>query len=211
MPQPANKTNDGFRDLPIETRESALTVVRTEGRVIEVVWTTGARVDRYDWISDQRYEEELVVSDKAVRLGLLSNGGPVLDNHRRDGVSSILACVDRAWINDGLGYATVRFQPEGEDADVDKVFRKVAGGQVNKISVGYRRLKIEVDKSKSPHLWRVVDWEPFEISFVIFPADQGARVRSADDLKFRCEFRVLPAESEARLARMRMRQRIAGF
>lgn len=199
--------NDGKRDLPIETRAAPITSIDEEARTIEVTWTTGAGVIRIDWMSGERYLEELVVSDKAVRLGRLNAGAPVLDNHQRyGGLSAMLGVVERAWIEKGEGRATVRFPKAEDDEAADRVFRKIRDKIIRSLSVGYSRFAIEVDKKKDPQVWRVVDWEPFEISFVAIPADIGAQVRSEKDATFRCEFRAaLPDENEARRIRMRKR------
>lgn len=213
-PQSPTTMNNGNRDLPVETRAAAITSVNAETRTIEVTWTTGAAGDRFDWMTGQRYVEELVVSDKAVRLGRLNAGAPVLDSHDRySGIQAMLAVVERAWIEKGEGRATIRFPKEGVDDKADAAFRKATDlgpdGRpfLRSLSVGYRRLKIEVDKSKDPQVWRVVDWEPFEISFVTVPFDVGAQVRDDKAETFRCEFRALPGQNEARRIRLQMRQR----
>jgi hypothetical protein len=203
---------DGRRDLPSETRSAPITAVNTEARTIDVTWTTGAAGDRVDWMTGQRYVEELVVSDKAIRLARLNAGAPVLDSHDRySGISAMLAVVERAWIEKGEGRATVRFPKEGANPKADAAFRMATDlgpdGKpfLRSMSVGYRRLKIEVDKSKDPQIWRVVDWEPFEISFVSVPFDIGAQVRDGKAETFRCEFRAAPGQYEGRRLRMRMR------
>lgn len=199
--------NDDQRDLPIETRAAPITSIDEESRTIEVIWTTGASVLRMDWMTGERYSEELVVSDKAIRLGRLNAGAPVLDNHQRyGGLSSMLGVVERAWIEKGEGRAAIRFPKAEDDEPADRVFRKIRDKIIRSLSVGYSRLKIEVDKKKDPQVWRVIDWEPYEISFVAIPADLGAQVRSENDATFRCEFRAsLSDENEARRIRMRMR------
>lgn len=203
----------GAHDLPLETREAPITAVDAENRTIDVIWTAGASVDRFDWISEQRYVEELVVSDKAVRLDRLNAGGPVLDNHDRySSVGSMLAVVERAWIEGGKGLATIRFPKAEDDPDADRIFRKVKDKIITRLSCGYRRYKIEVDKSKQPVVWRVVDWEPFEISFVTVPADTRAQVRADDKKQYSCEFSTVagsPADLSRR--RMAMRARAAGL
>jgi HK97 family phage prohead protease len=207
QPQSPKITNNGNRDLPIETRAAPITAIDAEARTIEVTWTTGAKVDRFDWMSGQRYVEELVVSDKAIRLDRLNAGGPVLDSHDvYGGLKSLLAVVERAWIEKGEGRAVVRFPKAEDNPEADKVFRLIGDKIIRSLSVGYRRIKIEVDKGKDPQVWRVVDWEPFEISFVAVPADVGAQVRDGKAKMFRCEFRAsAPDQNEARRIRMRKR------
>lgn len=207
------KIENGAADLPMETREAPITAVNDETRTIDVTWTTGAAGERFDWFSGMRYIEELVVTDAAVRLDRLNAGAPVLDTHNRyDGLAAMLAVVERAWIEKGEGRAAIRFPKAEDNPEADKVFRMVKDKIIRSLSVGYRRLKIEVDKKKDPQVWRVVDWEPFEISFVPIPFDVGAQVRNGEQFaKHRCQFvdAPAPAGGGARLARMRMRQRAA--
>lgn len=213
MAQPANRsTSDGFRDLPIATRAAPVVGIDDGARTVEVVWTAGASGLQYDWVSGKRYMEELVVTERAVRLDRLNAGGPVLDSHDRwGGLKSMLAVVERAWIADGKGLATVRFPKAEDDPEADRIFRKVQDKIIRNLSTAYKYHKVEVDRSKDPEVWRVLDWEPFEISFVPIAFDTKAQVRSDERAEtYRCLF-VDPADSEARLARMRMRQRSAGL
>ena len=78
-------------DLPVITREATIRAVRAPDAPvnapseIEVVWTTGATVQRARWEGwDERveYDEELVVSPEALRLDRLNGGGPFLNSHR---------------------------------------------------------------------------------------------------------------------------------
>lgn len=199
--------------LPLELREAPIAEINEDDRTIEVIWTAGATVKRYDWISGATYMEELVVTDKAVRLDRLNSGGPVLDNHKAYGsVGDMLAVIDRAWIKSGEGRAIVRFPKAEDDEAADKIFRKIKDGIITRLSCGYRRLKIEVDKTKTPKVWRIIDWEPFEISFVTVPADVKAKVRSKDAEIFGCEF-VGGDRSIARksLARMKLASKRSGI
>lgn len=204
--------NSGSHELPIETREAPIASIDETARTVEVIWTTGAPGERFDWYSGERYIEELEVTEKAVRLARLNAGAPVLDSHDRfDGLKSMLAVVERAWIEKGEGRAVVRFPKAEDDEAADKVFRKIKDQIIRSLSVGYRRIKIEVDKSKEPKVWRVIDWEPYEISFVAVPFDIKAQVRDGATRMFECEFRSSRSSPNhaARLARMRMRQRAA--
>ena len=51
------KVNERERDLPLETRAAPITAIDAEARTVDVTWTAGARVDRFDWMSGQRYAE----------------------------------------------------------------------------------------------------------------------------------------------------------
>lgn len=198
---PAPKT----RNMPIETRAASVSSVNVEARKFVVVFTTGAGVERRDFWSDDRYIEELVVSDKAINMERLQAGAPFLDSHRtRGSVAEQLGVVERAWVENGQGLAEVRFPKEGIDPAADAVFAKVSDRILRSVSVGYLRNKIEVDKSKSPNIWRVTRWTPYEISMVTIPADHKAQVRDAQADE-PCEFQILGTPSAAVAARSRMR------
>lgn len=190
MNKPLNsKSLSNFKEIPLEYRDAPVSGVDEENRTVEVVWTTGAAVKRFDWLSGEYYIEELEVKDGSIRLDRLNSGGPVLDNHKAYGsVGDMLAVVERAWIEKGEGRAVVRFPKAEDDLEADRIFKKIKDKIITRLSCGYRRIKINVDKNKTPKVWRVIDWEPFEISFVTIPADVNAKVRGEEAPSFRCEF-----------------------
>ncbi|PRX29011.1 prohead serine protease [Meinhardsimonia xiamenensis] len=179
--------------LPVERRAAEVRRVQgsggaKEGDVIEVVWTTGARVQRRrfeGWDSVTEYDEELVVEPGAVRLERLDAGAPFLDTHWAGQVHSILGSVvpGSVRLEGGIGVAQVRLT-QAEDAR--PVVRRILEGHVA-VSVGYRVHRYEIEKRDGEReLWRAVDWEPLEISAVAIPADAGARVRSDEGERAEC-------------------------
>ena len=85
-------------NLPLITREASLRLVRGEGddMTIDVIWTTGATVQRrrYEgWDDVVEYDEELVVTPGAVRMDRLNAGAPFLDSHRSWGLESVVGAV----------------------------------------------------------------------------------------------------------------------
>jgi hypothetical protein len=152
-------------------------------RTIEVVWTTGSMVRRYDWYEGTYYDEELVVTPEAVDLARLGNGAaPVLDTHRSGGLSNVIGVVVRAWLQDGQGYAQLRLSERPELAGV---VADIKAGVIRNISVGYSVLRWEVTPAQQRTdgvpvpLYRAVSWRPSELSFVPIPADADAVSRSA--------------------------------
>lgn len=171
-------------DLPLMGRDAVVRAdsIDTEARTIEVVWTTGATVQRVRWEGwDDRieYDEELEVSPSALRLDRLNNGGPFLDSHRSwGGVDNVLGSVvpGSVRIEGGNGYAKIRLTA-AEDAR--PAVQRILERTINKVSVGYRVHRYEITKKDGQREhWRAVDWEPFEISAVAIPADAGASIRS---------------------------------
>ncbi len=164
---------------PLEMR-ALVSSINVEKRTFDVMFSTGAKVLRSSWYDGQFYEE-LSMDPRHVRMGRLTSGtAPLLANHDGYDVAATLGVIESARIENGKGFATVRFAAEGIDPEADKIFRKVADKIIQNVSVGYRTYSVEktdgVD-TKIPTL-RAVDWEPQEISLVAMGAEQGAGVRS---------------------------------
>lgn len=189
------------RALPIVTRELTIRAdtFNEAENTVEVVWTTGARGTRMDWRRWELIEEELSTDPKHVRLDRINSGGPVLNSHRSYDLSSQLGVVvdGSARLANGEGTATLRFSRRDEVAPIvqdirDKVIRNV--------SVGYRVHEYEVtERDGERPIYRAIDWEPYEISFVAMPFDAGAQTRSAESAQggHPCIFRrALPASTQ---------------
>lgn len=175
------------RNLPLITREALLRLVRGEGddMTIDVIWTTGATVQRrrYEgWDDVVEYDEELVVTPGAVRMDRLNAGAPFLDSHRSWGLESVVGAVlpGTARIEGGQGFARVRLTSA---PDAAPIVQRIMDGTVSAVSVGYRVHRYDITKAQGQReLWRAVDWEPMEISAVAMPADPGAHAVSTKAL-----------------------------
>lgn len=145
---------------------------------IEVVWTTGAAVRRRDWRTGNFYSEILEVTPKAVRLDRLNSGAPLVDTHDTDSLRSVIGSVvpGSAKIEGGKGMARVRLSNAPGDADI---VSKIRDGIIRNISVGYAIHRVEkTEMADSDDEWRVVDWEPYELSGCAVGADAGSQIRS---------------------------------
>ena len=142
----------------------------------------GARTVELAFSSEQPYArwwgiEILDHSPQSIRLGRLTSGGPLLMDHdARDHVGVIESVALDA---DRIGRAVVRF---GRSKRADEVFRDVQDGIRRSVSVGYvihKAQLVETDDDGND-IFRVTDWEPFEVSMVAVPADASVGVgRSA--------------------------------
>lgn len=141
------------------------------------VLSAGAAVRRYDWMRDRAYMEVLDVSEASVRLDRLRAGISLLDNHDAySGVRSVYGVVEDPQIQPGRLEGNITFSRRDEAAGVrqdvqDRVLRSV--------SVGYIRHRVQMEPPEQDGgLWtyRVVDWEPFEVSLVGVPADMDAQI-----------------------------------
>jgi len=152
-----------------------------EKNSFDVTFTTSAPYRRYDWRREEEYDEVLSFDDDHVKLSRLNAGAPVLDNHDRfSGLSSQIGVVERAWVENGQGGATIRLS--GRD-EVKGIVQDVKDGIIKNVSIGYEVRKVQREeraKGERP-IYRAVDWEPFEISLVPIPADPMAQVRSVQD------------------------------
>ena len=146
-------------------------------REISVTWTTGARVRRYDWWEERYYDEELVVDQTACDLSRLLAGAPLLRDHDPT-CESTIGVVVSAEISGGVGTARIRLDADDDDGTI----RKLIGGIVRGISVGYIVRRWEVVPGGGDggvDLYRAVDWLPMELSATPVQADIGAHTRSA--------------------------------
>ncbi|MCB2076062.1 MAG: hypothetical protein KDE55_00020 [Novosphingobium sp.] len=144
-----------------------------------MVWTTGALGTQFNWDEFRFVDEELEVAAQNVRLGRLNAGAAVLDTHRSAGLGGQIGVVvpGSARMESGKGLATLKLS---DREDLAPLIDDIAAGIVRNLSVGYVVHEYEVTErghGERP-LYRAVDWEPTEISFVPVPMDAGAQVRS---------------------------------
>jgi hypothetical protein len=163
-----------------------------------LVFAAGAAVRRYDWWRERMYDEVLVVDPQSIRLDRLKRGAPLLNTHNSWSLEAQLGVVENPTIERGQGECDVTFSRRpsvaGYVQDVDdRIIRNV--------SVGYVRHRVEMSPpGPEGGVWtyRVVDWEPLEVSLVPIPADMDAQVRSASGQQPRDpqgrEVRTFPCE-----------------
>ena len=107
----------------------------------------------------------------SVRLGRLTDGGPLLVDHDP---ADHVGVVEKATVSkDRVGRALVRF---GKSSRANEIFADVVDGIRRHISVGYRIHSMKQD-DESDEVFRAVDWEPYEISLVSIPADASVGVK----------------------------------
>ena len=202
-PQNASRSASDPRTMPSVTREATLvpSTFNETDNTVDVVWTTGSRVRRYDWWTETAYEEELAVTPEAVDMSRFDAGTvQVLDGHRvYGGVSAIIGIATRGSIENGEGKATLKLSTREEMAGI---VADIKAGIIRSISFGYNVTKYEITRAidrtdgVNMPLYRAVSWQPYEISFVTVPADADASTRSQPASGVHCEFTTrAPAHS----------------
>lgn len=165
--------------------------VDEDKRTVDVIWTTGARGKRFDWMREEYFYEELGLEPDNIRLDFLNSGrAAVLDNHGRwnDGIEGAVGRVVAGSVRkEGDSWrATLEYDT---DERSEKVYGKVKRGFAPNISVGYKIHKMQrmddiEEGGKNYRLMRATDWEPMEISNVIMPFDRGAHTRNEGEELF---------------------------
>ncbi len=157
----------------------------SKNRTVEVVMSSGYRGQRYDWMSDSFYQEELEVSDAAIRKVRLDAGLPVLANHQQspmaDKAMANVGIVEAYRIENGNLIGTLKMSRTPE---VASIIQDMEDGIVRTVSLGYRVHKyIDVSTpTDQSQILRAVDWEPLEVSLVSIPFDPLAQVRNAPSI-----------------------------
>lgn len=173
-----------------------------------LVFSAGAAVRRYDWFRERPYLEQLVVEEGSIRMARMERGAPLLNTHNSWSLEAQLGVVENPTIQGGQGLCDVTFSRRDSVAGI---VQDVADGIIRNVSVGYARHRIEmVPPNEDGGLWvyRVVDWEPLEVSLVPIPADldcqvraDGSPARQADDGRairtFACDFIEVRSASQS--------------
>lgn len=145
------------REIQFEIRAEA---INSETRTVELSFSSEEPYERW-WGT-----EILDHGPNAVRLGRLNGGAALLVNHdTRDQVG----VVETASITGRRGRASVRF---GRSVRAEEVYQDVLDGIRRLVSVGYRIIRMVLESTgDAGEVYRVVEWEPYEISIVAIPAD----------------------------------------
>lgn len=163
------------------------TTINDEDQTVEIVWSTGSRVLRWDWDIGY-YWEELSMDPAHVILDRMNSGVVnFLDAHDGRSMDSVLGTMMKGWIKDGEGRGILKFSVKDRAQELLADYKRGVG-ITN--SVGYNPYKMElIEKSENDYpVYRVVLWEVMEISGAPVPADPKSAARTNDKaLKVQCE------------------------
>lgn len=136
-------------------------------RTVELAFSSEIEVERW-------YGIEILDHDPAsVRLDRLRDGGALLVDH--DWTDQVGVVESVSIDADRRGRAVVRF---GRSARADEIFNDIVDGIRKHVSVGYRVLAAKLTETRDEwqDVYRITDWEPYEISIVSVPADNSVGV-----------------------------------
>ena len=177
--------------VPLDLRAD-VAAIHEDTRIVDLVFSTGADVVRYDWMTGTKYIERLSMDPKAIRLERLNLGAPLLDSHSAYSIANIIGAVEdgSAAVVGKQGRASVRFSKR---ADVEPFYQDVRDKIIRTVSTGYKTHEMQslgMDKKTGLEIRLVTDWEPYEISMVPLNADMWARTRSGSGITMRASREV---------------------
>jgi len=138
-----------------------------EARTVEFPFSSEMPVDRGylgNEVLDHRAE--------SVDLSRLKDAGPLLFNHDRD---KPIGVVEDAYLKNKRGYVKVRFS---DNPFPSEVFNDVKSGILRGVSTGYAVNKTVEESSEDgdSNQYRVVAWQPLEVSICSLAADPSVGV-----------------------------------
>jgi HK97 family phage major capsid protein/HK97 family phage prohead protease len=157
-----------YRGFTIEQRQ-----IDEKKRTIDLSFSSEEPVERFWGI------EILDHQKKSVNLRRLKRGGALLIDHDMKNQVGVIeeVSIDEA---DRKGRAKVRF---GRSAKAEEIFQDVIDEIRSNVSVGYQieEAVLEKEKKNEASIYRVTQWEPYEISLVSVPADINVGVGRGND------------------------------
>lgn len=155
------------------TRTMEVRSVDMENRTVELAFSSEEEVPRWYGM------EILDHSPGSVRMDRLNDGAALLMDH--DWTDQIGSVVEASIDTDRRGRSVVKFS---RSARASEILQDVADNIRTKVSVGYKVHAAQLEETRDGNVcvYRITDWEPYEISFVSVPADNTVGVgRDASD------------------------------
>lgn len=176
MPQQIEQYNPiGDKFIQID-KGADVTSINEENRSVVVVFTTGDlvthRLNGYEPIITR-----IKVNQKSLQVDKFP-GKPVLDSHYAYSVREVIGVVQKAWVEDGKGYAELSFT--GAE-DVAHIWQRIKDKVLRNCSLGFsiseaKKIQEKIGDEKKEVLL-ITKIEPLEISMVAIGADRGAQVQ----------------------------------
>lgn len=159
-----------LNDLLTRRAPLAASSWNAEERTFEVVFSTGASVERMD--ARGAYIERLDLNQDWSSF----IGAPVLNAHKRGDVTDVLGHVIKAWtVSASEARAIIKLSRR---PDVETVVQDVLDGHLRGVSVGYGVADWREGSEGGKRTKTATRWAPAELSIVPVAADPGATIRS---------------------------------
>ena len=173
-----------LRELQDTTRSLAVvpSSYDEEANSIEVVFSTGAKVLKYDWRQDTPYIEELPL--EGMDVSELNEGAHVLREHGFEGrgldgvIGSVIPGTASVDLEAQEAKATLQLSRAESDQEL---VGKIRDSVIRKLSYGYAKLgkyEVSTDEETGFEVRTWAEHRPYEISFVAVPADAGTGTRT---------------------------------
>ncbi|WAC26269.1 prohead protease/major capsid protein fusion protein [Ancylobacter sp. SL191] len=159
-----------MNDLLTRRAPLAASSWNAEERTFEVIFSTGASVERMD--ARGAYGERLDLNQDWSSF----IGAPVLNAHKRGDVTDVLGHVIKAWtVSPSEARAIIKLSRR---PDVETVVQDVLDGHLRGVSVGYAVADWRESTEGGKRTKTATRWAPAELSIVPVAADPGATIRS---------------------------------
>jgi len=169
-------------DGPMVTRAARAdaSILDDDSRRVRLSFSSEEPYLRSSWF-EEPWIEVLGHKEGEIDMSRLQSGAaPVLYGHNRWDRADHVGVVEKAWVENGRGYAEVRLSRR---AELDDLWRDIKDGIVRNVSVGYQILERTLVKQNEngPNEYRVTKWLPMEVSLVPIPADATVGVGRSGD------------------------------
>jgi len=134
-----------------------------DDRIIEFSCSSEEPYNRGDYV------EILSHDPSAIRLNRLANKAAVLFNHKWD---ELIGVVEEVTIDTEMKKLRVKVKFSKTEEGLEAL-TNVQDGILTKVSIGYIPMKyiVEGETEEKTPIYRIIDWEPYEVSLVTVPAD----------------------------------------
>ena len=160
--------------MPDEDDDNREEKRQTEPRRREVLFYSGATVDRFDFWSGESWRLRFDMNSADLST-LQAGSAPVLDGHKLDESEYVLGIVENARKAEDGFRATLRFSNR---EDVNGIWQDIEDGILRSVSMGVQIGELVIESRPGAEIKEYLarKWKPYEISIVPIGADPGAKI-----------------------------------
>lgn len=195
--------------LPAARIEVALdaATLDLDARTMKMAWYTGATVERMSFF-DGPYQLSFSMDEKAVDLSRLNSGrAPFKAGHTGySDVGAVIGKVEKAWLEDGVGYGAVRFSSRPE---LEPMLQDIRDGILANVSMEAAILELEdvTEKGAEEKHYLARRWQPMAVALVQVGADPNAQALTSGH-QFTCQLSYGAEEAPLERTKLMMKVRL---